>query len=76
MDINIKAVSIYNPQGFNMGFNIGQWSGASIRHFHFHIVPRYPSELGFMDIINGARLIVESPHQTKIRMEAVFKKLK
>lgn len=63
---------MYQPLGFNMGYNMGQCSGASIAHVHFHIVPRYRSELGFMDILNGTRVIVESPHITKGRMAEIF----
>ena len=64
---------MYSPHGFNMGYNIGRHSGASIDHLHFHIVPRYRSELGFMDVVNGTRVIVESPAETKKRMIEVFK---
>ena len=35
----------YNPSGYNLGFNIGNSSGASIAHIHQHIVPRY---IGFL----------------------------
>ena len=66
---------MYNPRGFNMGYNMGEFSGASIAHFHFHIVPRYRSEMGFLDVINGTRIIVESPHVTKDRMSEVYSRL-
>jgi ATP adenylyltransferase len=65
---------MYHPKGYNLGCNIGESSGASISHFHYHVVPRYRSELGFMDVINGTRIIVESPHTTRGRMVAVFEK--
>ncbi|MBT3785732.1 HIT domain-containing protein, partial [bacterium] len=65
---------MYRPHGFNMGYNIGVHSGASIAHLHFHVVPRYRSELGFLDVINGTRVIVESPHITKDRMAKTFKR--
>jgi ATP adenylyltransferase len=63
---------MYNPPGFNMGYNMGQCSGASIPHVHFHIVPRYRSELGFMDVMNGTRIIVEDPKVTRERMLPLF----
>ena len=37
--------SIYNPQGFNIGSNIGVISGQSIQHFHYHIIPRYLGDM-------------------------------
>tara|TARA_Y100000589_G_scaffold103823_1_gene98128 strand:+ start:1634 stop:2146 length:513 start_codon:yes stop_codon:yes gene_type:complete len=74
--IAIKVLRLmYNPQGFNLGYNIGQFSGASISHLHFHVVPRYSSEVGFMDVINGARIIVEEPVATRERMREKFELL-
>ena len=71
--MSIKVLKLmYNPQGFNLGYNMGQFSGASISHLHFHVVPRYSSEVGFMDVINGARIIVEAPTVTKERMKEKF----
>ena len=72
----IKVLRLmYNPQGFNLGYNMGEFSGASISHLHFHVVPRYSSEVGFMDVINGARIIVEEPVTTRDRMKEKFKLL-
>lgn len=62
-----KIDDLYKPQGFNVGFNIGE-AGASIAHLHLHIVPRYKSEIGFIDIISGSRLIVEDPQETKRKL--------
>ncbi len=53
----LKAV--YNPQGFNVGFNIGRSSGASIPHLHAHIVPRYVGDQGFMETIGMVRVAIE-----------------
>ncbi len=55
---------VYNPPGFNIGVNIGENSGASIKHLHVHVVPRYRSELGFMEVIGGARVLIETIEQT------------
>ncbi|MEM2907253.1 MAG: HIT domain-containing protein [Candidatus Odinarchaeota archaeon] len=55
---------VYNPPGFNIGLNIGENSGASIRHLHVHVVPRYRSETGFLETISGARVLVETLDQT------------
>ncbi len=52
---------IYQPSGYNIGYNIGQASGASIDHVHLHIVPRFKNEVGFIDVIGGARVHVDDP---------------
>jgi diadenosine tetraphosphate (Ap4A) HIT family hydrolase len=44
-----------------------------MEHLHLHIVPRYRNEIGFIDIINGTRVIVEDPLKTKARLIEAFK---
>ena len=62
-------IDIYNTEGFNIGFNIGKFSGASIQHLHAHVVPRYNNELGYIDIVGKTRIVVES-------VSNVFEKIK
>lgn len=33
-----------NPEGFNYGFNEGEYSGQTVKHFHFHIIPRFKGD--------------------------------
>lgn len=65
----------YQPRGFNVGYNMGESSGASIPHLHLHVVPRYPRELGFMDVIGGSRIIIEDPNVTQVRLLEIFQEL-
>ncbi len=64
---------VYSPHGYNIGYNIGSAAGASIQHLHLHIVPRYQRELGFIDIIGGAKIIVEDPIRTQYRLREAFR---
>ena len=77
IDVRNKTLDIldrlYQPQGYNTGFNIGDASGASIRHIHMHIVPRYHRELGFIDLIGGAKIIVEDPVVTQEKLRTAFR---
>ena len=66
--------SLYEPMGFNIGYNLGRTSGQSIPHVHLHIVPRYPNEVGFMDIIGGAKIVVENPVDTRNKIKKAFEK--
>jgi len=63
---------VYTPNGFNLGYNVGSAGGASIEHLHLHIVPRYVRETGFIDIIAGAKIIVEDPNVSLVRMREAF----
>lgn len=66
---------VYRPHGFNIGYNIGDAGGASISHLHLHIVPRYRRETGFIDIIAGAKIIVEDPNVSLEKVRAGFAKV-
>ncbi len=61
----VKTIKIlkneFSPHGFNVGYNIGKGSGASIPHLHQHIVPRFENEIGFLDVLSGTRVIVSNP---------------
>lgn len=76
--LQIKSLKVlrrvYSTQSFNTGYNIGASSGASINHIHMHIVPRYPREVGFIDVIGGARILVEDPNDTVKNLREEFNK--
>ncbi|WXG40986.1 MAG: HIT domain-containing protein [Candidatus Freyarchaeum deiterrae] len=61
---------VYHPQGFNIGVNQGETAGASIKHFHIQVVPRYNSEIGFMETINSTRIIVETLDETLLKLKS------
>jgi len=39
----------FNAMGFNFGLNLGEISGQSIEHIHFHLIPRYRGDKKFPD---------------------------
>lgn len=67
--IQLLLDHLYNPKGYNIGVNEGIIAGGSIEHLHFHIVPRYGAELGYIDIVGKTRVVPEG-------LESVRKKLK
>ncbi|MBY9012425.1 MAG: HIT domain-containing protein [Candidatus Lokiarchaeota archaeon] len=59
---------LYNPKGYNIGINQGGSAGGSIEHLHIHIVPRYGTELGFIDIIGKTRVLPEGLDSVKKKL--------
>jgi ATP adenylyltransferase len=50
-----------NPQGFNIGINVGKCSGAGVPgHIHAHLVPRWNGDINFMTIIANVRIIPQA----------------
>ena len=75
-NLSIDALEkVYSPQGFNVGYNIGEAGGASISHLHLHVVPRYKREIGFIDIIGGVKIIVEDPNVSLSRLKEGFSEI-
>ena len=62
----------FNPEGFNVGYNLGNNSGASISHLHMHVVPRYGNEVGFLDVLAGTRVMVGDPVDVRDRLRKRF----
>jgi ATP adenylyltransferase len=74
--LTIRTISAlkaeYSPAGYNIGYNIGNQSGASISHVHQHIIPRYGNETGFIDIIAGTRLFIIDPAEMMDKLKKRF----
>jgi len=49
-----------NPQGFNIGMNIGLVSGAGEKHVHLHVVPRWFGDTNFMPICASTKVLSQS----------------
>jgi ATP adenylyltransferase len=65
----------YDPQGFNLGMNVGQAAGAGVAdHVHLHIVPRWDADTSYMTIVGGTRTIPEWLDQTYQRLRPLFER--
>lgn len=64
-----------NPQGFNLGMNIGRAGGAGIEaHLHWHVVPRWLGDTNFMTVTGDTKVISESIHEGWARLRAAFER--
>ncbi len=61
---------VFNPDGINIGLNIGEAAGAGIEeHLHFHLVPRWVGDHSFMAVFGETMVIPE-------HLRSVYNKLK
>ena len=63
---------LYKPAGYNIGYNMGLEAGASIKHLHLHVIPRYSRELGIAELLAGKRVLVENLNNTKEKLIKAF----
>jgi diadenosine tetraphosphate (Ap4A) HIT family hydrolase len=43
-EVKVYLDSKYEPQGYNIGWNVGKVGGQEIFHAHLHVIPRYKDE--------------------------------
>ena len=66
----VKALkTAYNPEGLNVGVNIGRPAGAGVPgHFHIHVLPRWNGDTNFMTTVAEARVLPEALPETYARV--------
>ncbi|RLG81620.1 MAG: HIT family hydrolase [Thermoprotei archaeon] len=80
LELIVKSVKAlresFNPDGFNIGINIGRAAGAGIAdHIHVHIVPRWVGDTNFMAVIASTKTLPISLEESYKLLRDAWKKL-
>jgi ATP adenylyltransferase len=72
----IALTEAYQPQGINVGINLGRPAGAGIvDHVHAHMVPRWNGDTNFLSVVGNVRVLPEELGETAKRLRPIFERL-
>jgi ATP adenylyltransferase len=65
--------TLYRPDGFNLGWNLGRVAGAGIvDHVHLHAVPRWSGDTNFMPVLGDVKVMPEHLLETRRKLAAAW----
>jgi ATP adenylyltransferase len=63
----------FNPEGFNIGMNIGKIAGAGVEgHVHTHIIPRWSGDTNFMPVLSNTKVIPEGLRESYRKLKRLL----
>ena len=64
---------LYQPDGVNLGMNIGKAAGAGVAgHIHMHVLPRWVADANFMTVVGETRVLPETLETTWERLKSAM----
>ena len=67
----------YNPQGINVGMNLGRCAGAGLPgHLHVHLVPRWNGDTNFMSVVGSVRIMPQALEDSFDALREAYHSLK
>jgi len=71
--VQIALESVYKPQGYNLGMNLGRCAGAGVAgHLHLHLLPRWAGDSNFMTVVAETRVQPEDLATTYKKLRAAL----
>lgn len=68
-----RLEQVYDPHGYNVGFNQGRVAGAGVEHhIHMHVVPRWGGDTNFMPVIADTKVMPQSIEQSYEALKGGF----
>ena len=68
-----RLEQVYQPHGYNVGFNQGRVAGAGVEHhIHMHVVPRWAGDNNFMPVIADTKVMPQSIEQSYEALKGAF----
>lgn len=72
-DAVVAVKAAYQPEGVNVGINLGRPAGGSVsQHLHVHVVPRWTGDANFMTAVANTRTLPEPLTDTAARVRAAW----
>jgi ATP adenylyltransferase len=73
VDAVVAIKRAYQPEGVNVGVNLGRPAGGSVSdHLHIHVVPRWTGDANFMTATANTRTLPEALPDTAAKLRAAW----